>query len=456
MAEPRHLESFGRRVSPQTCAAALILIDLAAIAGIGAPALRYGEIFGGRLELLALAPIAALYVLFAYLARVHTQKRIFDARHMLWRTAIGILLTFALVAFIALGTASLTLHSLARLAAWGGSAFLVAALCRYLVLRRIAKAFQAGRAYVWRVLSVGVRHEPIAGDEIALRNRRRTRTTHVVRVENIEDLGDLSDVVARHEIDRIYVTSDLSAAADIPNRLQLLHEATFEVFVPPVGERAGGAQTEAGNGHDFPAVTVIDVPLDLWRLWLKRLQDLFIAALVLILAAPLLLALAAAIKVDSRGPILSRCRRTRHGGADCELWTFRSTHAEAADRRMTSVGRFMLRTSLDRLPLFFNVLQGRLSIVGPRPYWADMGETDALSTLSARYAASHRVNPGLTGLAQVEGLRGEQECALHINRRVALDWAYIEKRSIWLDLTIMTRTVAIVVRDCLTGACAAP
>jgi len=264
MIEPNDTEPLGRRISPQTCAVTLILIDLVAIVGIGAAALKCGEIFGGRLEPVALAPIAGLYVLFAYLARVHTQKRIFDARHMMRRTAIGILMTFALVAIIALATSELTAYSLAWLVGWGGSAFVAAAICRFLVLRGISRAFQSGSAYVWRVLSVGVRHEPIDTEEIAQRNRRRTRTTHVVRVEDIKDLGDLSDLVARHEIDRIYVTSDLSAASEIPTQLRLLHEASFEVFVPPAANGSGGAEAE--DTSDYPAVTVIDVPLDLWRL----------------------------------------------------------------------------------------------------------------------------------------------------------------------------------------------
>jgi polysaccharide biosynthesis protein PslA len=262
------------------------------------------------------------------------------------------------------------------------------------------------------------------------------------------------------------VTAALSCAPEIPRRLRLLKSVSCEVCVSPNDRETIGASLDKPEAPDYVAMTVIDIPFDQWRLWFKRLQDIVIATLVLILAAPLLLLLAAAIKLESPGPVLSRRRVACDDRPSSELWTFRSTAAPWTDAeraaggahdpcRVTRVGKLMRRASLDRAPLFLNVLQGGLSIVGPRPHWAPgASRGDDLHGLSARYAASHRVNPGLTGLAQVEGFRGELDCAIDIDRRAALDWAYVERRSMWLDFAIMIRTIGIVIGDCVAGRCA--
>jgi polysaccharide biosynthesis protein PslA len=450
-----------RRLSPQNCAAALILIDVLAIAGAGATALDVSESFGARLiahanmRSLALALVVTLYLLIAYFADVYDERRIFAARRGTIRAAVSVLATFAFAVLVGVAAGRLALASLEALFIWGSSALLIVTAVKFIVLHQIAAAVQSGRIYVTRVLTIGVGCDPVEAADIARRSGNRARATHAVRVECIGDLADLSEVVALCDIDRVYVSSTLAEAALIPSRLRLLQRFSCEAFVAPDDRRIAAAPKGAIDSSDYIATTIIDIPIDRWRLWSKRLQDILIATTALALAAPLLLALALAIRIESPGPVLTR----RHGASDgrsrCEFWMFRST--QMGDARVTRVGRLMRRTSLDRLPLFLNVLQGRLSIVGPRPYWADGAPPDdPLTELSTRYAASHRVNPGLTGLAQVEGFRGELECATDVNRRVALDWAYIEKRSIWLDLQIMMRTIAIVVTDCVADRCAAP
>ena len=159
--------------------------------------------------------------------------------------------------------------------------------------------------------------------------------------------------------------------------------------------------------------------IDGWDRWLKRLQDVVVAVIAITLLSPLMLGVALAIKLDSPGPIIFRQKRIGLNGSIFELWKFRSMHAEhtdpgatcqtgRGDPRVTRVGRLIRRSSIDELPQFFNVLQGWMSVVGPRPHALETrAEGQLLEDLVNNYTARHRVKPGLTGWAQINGLRGE-------------------------------------------------
>jgi hypothetical protein len=182
----------GRRISPQNCAAAFICVDVLAIIGLGKPAMEIGAVFGRRLaacEMLVLALIVALYIAFAYAARVYDERRVFDLRPMLGRAAIGMSLTFGLIFIVGFSTHRLAPHSALGFFGWAGLSFLIAATFRIVALRRIARAFQSGRLYVSRVLTVGVSCEPVEAAEIARRSKNRARTIRRVCVESSEDLG---------------------------------------------------------------------------------------------------------------------------------------------------------------------------------------------------------------------------------------------------------------------------
>ena len=189
------------------------------------------------------------------------------------------------------------------------------------------------------------------------------------------------------------------------------------------------------------------------------MQDLVIASIALVLAAPLLLAVAIAVKLDSPGPVLFRQRRHGFNNEVITVWKFRSMRHEAADAtaqrqvtadddRVTRVGRFIRRTSLDELPQLLNVLRGEMSIVGPRPHAIGMrtGQADA-SRLVAEYAWRHRIKPGITGWAQINGSRGPVHTAADVRRRVMLDIEYIERQSLRLDLWIILMTLPCLLGD---------
>ena len=182
----------------------------------------------------------------------------------------------------------------------------------------------------------------------------------------------------------------------------------------------------------------------------KAAQDFVLATLILLLISPLMLAIALAIKFTSKGPVLYR--QQRHGWNDEEIWVykFRSmvvhqeagaqvTQASKNDSRITPLGAFLRRTSLDELPQFINVLQGRMSIVGPRPH--AMAHNEHYKQLVPGYVLRHKVKPGITGWAQVNGFRGETDTLDKMVKRVEYDLYYIEHVSLWLDLKIIFATV---------------
>jgi Undecaprenyl-phosphate glucose phosphotransferase len=191
----------------------------------------------------------------------------------------------------------------------------------------------------------------------------------------------------------------------------------------------------------------------------KRAQDLAIGAAALVVAAPVMLAVALAVKLDTPGPVFFRQRRHGFNNEAIEVWKFRSMRHAAADAtaarqvtandaRVTRVGRFIRRTSLDELPQLFNVLRGEMSLVGPRPHAIGMRTGDVESArLVAEYAHRHRMKPGITSWAAIHGSRGPVHTAEAVRRRVALDVAYIERQSFWLDLYILAMTLPCLLGD---------
>jgi lipopolysaccharide/colanic/teichoic acid biosynthesis glycosyltransferase len=192
---------------------------------------------------------------------------------------------------------------------------------------------------------------------------------------------------------------------------------------------------------------------------MKRAQDLIVGSMALLLGLPMMLFLAVAIKLDSPGPVFFRQRRHGFNNEEILVWKFRSMRpsqgviegarqVSAHDARVTRVGRFIRRTSLDELPQLFNVLKGEMSLVGPRPHAVGMKTGQSVSAkLVAEYAHRHRMKPGMTGWAAIKGSRGPVDTPELVKRRVALDIEYIERQSLMLDLMIMAQTLPCLLGD---------
>ena len=285
--------------------------------------------------------------------------------------------------------------------------------------------------------------------------------TDRVDPEGLDVAGRLEDLVraARsNEIDKIIIALPSSADTRIAIIARQLEVLPVSIHVVT---HISSDLLDDGPAHTVSAigtVGLLDVkkkPIDDWQRILKRGEDILVAGGLLLVSLPLFPLIALAIKLDSPGPILFRQRRTGRNQTPIEILKFRTMtlqtmgneaqQASVADPRVTRIGRILRRTSLDELPQLFNVLTGEMSLVGPRPHLAEHDERFA--AIVRTYPHRHQVKPGLTGLAQVSGFRGETRTRDCIEGRVAADIAYVRNWSLWLDTKIITQTVFAV----LTG-----
>ncbi|MGE0211232.1 MAG: undecaprenyl-phosphate glucose phosphotransferase [Parvibaculaceae bacterium] len=268
-------------------------------------------------------------------------------------------------------------------------------------------------------------------------------------------LGTVSDLVSfarQRRVDLLVVTLPLTAETRL---LQLLKK----LWVLPVDIRLSAytqklryrprAYSYIGN---VPFLDISDKPLSDWNAVVKTIEDRVIAALALAVLSPVMLLVALAIKLDSPGRVLFKQRRYGFNNELIEVYKFRSMHAEQSDAdarklvtrddpRVTRVGRIIRKTSLDELPQLFNVLKGSLSLVGPRPHATHAkAENRLYDEVVDGYFARHKVKPGITGWAQINGWRGETDTEEKIHRRVEHDLFYIENWSLLFDLYILART----------------
>ena len=206
----------------------------------------------------------------------------------------------------------------------------------------------------------------------------------------------------------------------------------------------------------FDVVNISDVQLPAHAERIKRPFDLILTSVGLVFLAPAMALIALIVRIDSPGPVLFKQKRFGLDGQEIDIWKFRSMYhtacpdadirqAKLNDRRVTRVGRFLRRSSLDELPQLINVLQGRMSLVGPRPHATQHSQRYRQEV--AGYMLRHKIKPGITGWAQVNGWRGETDTLHKMKMRVEFDLAYMRNWSIWLDLRILQRTIATLLTD---------
>lgn len=276
--------------------------------------------------------------------------------------------------------------------------------------------------------------------------------------EDMGRLGELKDLLEsarRGEVQVVYITVPMRAEERIREMIRELSDTTASVYIVPdlfVFQLLHSRWTEIKG---LPVVSVFENPFYGIDGMLKRTVDVVLASTALVaLAVPMCL-IAIAIKLTSRGPVFFRQRRYGLDGRCIRVWKFRSmtvtengdsvTQARQNDPRVTRVGAFLRRTSLDELPQLFNVLIGNMSIVGPRPH--ANAHNEFYRKEIEGYMLRHKVKPGITGLAQVHGCRGETDTVDKMERRVRFDLQYIREWSIWMDLKIIFRTFAVVLRQ---------
>lgn len=262
-------------------------------------------------------------------------------------------------------------------------------------------------------------------------------------------LGDLRRLIIEQDVRCLYIALPLSEAEQIESLYIDLLDANVDVIWMPDLNSLMLLNHSVSQIDGMPAIHLNESPLTAnpTAAFFKAAMDRSVALLVILLASPLLAAVALAVKLSSPGPILFKQNRHGWNNQVIKVWKFRSMRvhddvvvkqATREDPRITRVGKFIRRTSLDELPQFFNVLQGHMSLVGPRPH--AVAHNDYYTDKINAYMARHRIKPGITGLAQVSGCRGETETIEKMARRVELDIAYINNWSVWLDIKILIKT----------------
>ena len=269
------------------------------------------------------------------------------------------------------------------------------------------------------------------------------------------NIEDLANIVRHQRIQVIYLSLPMVSQPRILNILEELKDTTASIYFVPdmfVTDLIQG-QTSAVCG--MAVISVCESPFVGWNGLLKRGSDLVFSALILLCILPLLLVIAIAVKATSPGTILFKQRRYGLDGEEILVYKFRSmavtedgdtvTQATKGDKRITPLGAFLRKSSLDELPQFFNVLQGRMSIVGPRPH--AVAHNELYRKLIKGYMVRHKVKPGITGWAQVNGFRGETDTLDKMQGRINLDLDYLRNWSLRLDVHIILRTIKLVIKD---------
>jgi putative colanic acid biosysnthesis UDP-glucose lipid carrier transferase len=266
---------------------------------------------------------------------------------------------------------------------------------------------------------------------------------------------DLADYVRAHSVGLVYIALPLANVPRLSELINALRDTTASVYFVPDAFAFDLIQGRMTEVNGMPVLSVCDTPFHGTDAVLKRSMDIVIGGCALLVALPVIAVLAAAVKLSSPGPVLFRQRRYGLNGEEITVYKFRSmtvcedgpvvAQATAQDCRVTRIGRFIRRTSLDELPQLFNVLEGTMSLVGPRPH--AVAHNEKYRRLINGYMIRHKVRPGITGLAQVHGLRGETEVVEKMAERVRYDLEYLRNWSPWLDVTILFKSLGVVWKD---------
>jgi putative colanic acid biosynthesis UDP-glucose lipid carrier transferase len=286
-------------------------------------------------------------------------------------------------------------------------------------------------------------------------DRGSPRLKELAGMPMLGPMTDIPDYARRHAIDAIYLALPMASQPRILSLLDEMKDTTASIYFVPDIFMTDLIQGRLVNVGPMPVMAVCDTPFHGLRGMVKRSSDVAISLIALLLAAPLMVGLAIAVRMTSPGPAIFKQRRYGLDGKEILVYKFRSMtstdngavvqQARRNDARITPLGAILRKTSLDELPQFINVLQGRMSIVGPRPHAVAHNET--YRKLVKGYMVRHKVRPGITGWAQVSGYRGETETVDKMAMRIQYDLDYLRNWSLGFDLWIIVKTVLVVLND---------
>jgi Undecaprenyl-phosphate glucose phosphotransferase len=460
------LRELGKTVSEPIVSGLVAILDATVILGTGVLSLEWST-SSADWPLLGLVVLLGtiLGVNFLHLAGAYRFAKFGHIGSAVGRVLAGWLATLAVLFAVTRPIEPVTLTDGPWITGWflGGLALLVASrIGLYHQIHRWARQGRLGQ--IGAIVGAG----PIA--QRLLRSLRVSSPSELRIVGVYDDdamrlprhcmgypiLGTVEDLVRdarRMGIATVLVAIPLSADRILVETLNRLSLVPVDVRLCPdeFGLRLGGVQVSHVAGLTF--LNVIDRPLRDWKWIAKVIEDRLLAALIVALISPLLVAVAICIKLDSPGPVFFRQKRYGFNNNLIEVLKFRTMHHAASDAdaeqltrrgdpRITRIGSFLRRTSIDELPQFLNVLRGEMSIVGPRPHALRAKAGTLLYQDAVKYYdARHRMKPGITGWAQVNGWRGETDTVEQIRKRVEHDLYYIEHWSVSLDLRIIVQTI---------------
>ena len=308
-------------------------------------------------------------------------------------------------------------------------------------------------------LAANIQASPELGLELAgfFDDRPSSRTKEALgrHLPSAGTLNQLTELARGGKVDMVFITFPMRAERRIRDYLSKLSDTTASVYIVPDFFVFQMLHARWNQINGLPVVSVFETPISGIDGVLKRGFDLVVSlALLAVLALPLLV-IAALVKFSSPGPVFFRQKRYGLVGEEIRVWKFRSMRvcddgsdirqATKDDDRITPIGRILRKSSLDELPQLFNVIDGSMSLVGPRPHAS--AHNEQYRTLIDGYMLRHKVKPGITGLAQVNGWRGETETLEKMERRIEFDHRYIREWTLWMDLKILFQTVFVVFKQ---------
>ncbi len=378
------------------------------------------------------------------------------------RVTMAWLLTFMSLVFIGFITKTSEQFSRVVLVAWLVATPLLLVLARF-ILRQIFSRLRRMGVNNRTVAIVGMTRngldfakdlesKPEFGYKVAGFYDDREDRIHKNVLNHYQDLGNFDDMIksARNgEWDQIYIALPVEARKRMLRLLDQLSDSATPVRLLPDFFTTNLLKSKFIEIADNPVLCIYDSPFSADHAFIKRIEDLLVGGIILTLISPILVAIAIAVKVTSKGPVLFKQTRYGQKGEKIKVWKFRSmtvcedgdtvTQATRGDSRYTKIGEFLRRTSLDELPQFFNVLQGTMSIVGPRPH--AVAHNEQYRQIIPGYMLRHLVKPGITGWAQINGWRGETNTIHKMRKRIEFDLEYMREWSLWLDMKIIFLTI---------------
>lgn len=338
----------------------------------------------------------------------------------------------------------------------------------YLLLRSAAPLLLRLQGPRQRAIIVGMNEQGLAlGNKIAEASYSRielvgfvdSRSSERINANGqhklLDKLEQLAHLVKTQNIQLIYLSLPMASQPRILQLLDELKDTTASIYFVPDMFVTDLIQGQPGSVCGLPVISVCETPFKANNGMVKRASDILFSLLILAMIFPVLLIIAAAVKLGSPGPIIFKQRRYGLDGEEILVYKFRSmtvtedggtiTQAQKNDKRITPLGAFLRRSSLDELPQFVNVLQGRMSIVGPRPH--AVAHNELYRKIIKGYMVRHKVKPGITGWAQVNGFRGETDTLDKMQSRIDYDLDYLRNWSLRLDVHIIFKTIRLVAKD---------